>query len=383
MKEYFKSILYTLGALAVFSCAIDETIVPSPDEVPNGYTLQYFTANIETKTAYDDGHTVWSKGDGINIFWNNGHSITQAILVGEGGSTVGTFVGNVEDGAVFDCAIYPIDVEANVEGPSLTLPFRSDQEGTFRAANMAVSKVGEGNTLNFFNVSTLIAIQLTSDDITKIEVESVGGEALVGNLPVVLVDNDSDDGDEYVFGDIESGCSSVSMSAGEAGTYYISILPGITHSGGLLFKYYKGEEVYGIYHFDKELTTERNHILNFGDLESKLVAGKTELDVPVLRAESIMGVEFTVAWDAVPHAARYMCSLNDGAFAPVTGTFVKYEGLTPETSYSVKVYAEPAETTRIIYEDSPSASITVKTKRGPSDDDKDGDLSDFKEKPIF
>ena len=361
MKEYFKSILYTLGALAVFSCAIYETNVPSPNEAPNGYTLQYFTANIETKTAYDEGHTVWSKGDAINIYWNNGRSITQAILVGEGGSKAGTFVGNVEDGAVYECAVYPC-LEATVERARLTLPFPHDQEGTFRAANISVSKVGEGNTLNFFNVNTLIAIQLASDDITKIEVESVGGEALIGNLPVVLVDNDSDDGDEYVFGDIDAPSSSVSMDVGKAGTYYISILPGINHSGGLLFKYYKGEEVYGIYHFDKELTTERNHILNFGDLEPRLVTGKIVLDAPVLRAESIMGVEFTVAWDAVPHAARYMCSLNDGAFAPVTGTFVKYEGLTPETSYSVKVYAEPAETTRIIYEDSPSASISVKTK---------------------
>ena len=107
------------------------------------------------------------------------------------------------------------------------------------------------------------------------------------------------------------------------------------------------------------------------------------LGAPTLRATSIMGVEFTIAWDAVPHAARYMCSLNDGAFVPVTGTSKKFEGLTPETAYTVKVYAEPAEAERITYKDGPSATISVTTKRGPSDDDKGGDLSDFEEKPIF
>ena len=268
MKKIFKSIICTLGAISVFSCTVDDPVVLSPDEAPNGNTLQYFTANIGTKTAYDNGHTVWSKGDQINIYWNNGRSITQATLVGNGGSTTGVFVSNVQDGAVFECAVYPC-LEANLEGAQLTLPFPVDQEGTFRAANIAVSKVGEGNTLNFFNVSTLIAIQLTSNDITGIEVESVESDEgekapLVGNLHVSL------DGDEPVLGDIDSPCSSVSMGAGEAGTYFITILPGITHSEGLLFKYYKGEEVYGTYLYDKEVTTVRNHILNFGDLEPRL-----------------------------------------------------------------------------------------------------------------
>ncbi|MBR6003076.1 MAG: fibronectin type III domain-containing protein [Bacteroidales bacterium] len=107
------------------------------------------------------------------------------------------------------------------------------------------------------------------------------------------------------------------------------------------------------------------------------------LGAPTLRATSVLGVEFTIAWDAVPHAARYMCSINDGAYAPVTGTSKKFEGLTPETAYTVKVYAEPADAERITYKDGPASSISVTTKRGPSDDDKDGDLSDFEEKPIF
>ncbi|MBR6001791.1 MAG: hypothetical protein IK045_02895 [Bacteroidales bacterium] len=260
MKKIFSSILCTLGALAVFSCAVDELNAPSPIEVPDGYTLQKFTANIETRTAYDNGQTVWSEGDQINIYWDNGHSITQATLTDGAGTGTGTFEAVLPEGAVVTCAIYPT-VEANVEGTNVTLPFRADQEGTFAAGNMAISKVGEGNVLNFYNVNSFIAVQLKSDDITKIEVESVAAGPLVGNLPVNIA------GDEPVFGDIESASSSVSMTAGVAGIYYISVLPGMDHDGGLLLKYYKGEEVSGTYMLDKALTTQRSHILKLGEFE--------------------------------------------------------------------------------------------------------------------
>ena len=262
MKKIFSSILCTLGALAVFSCAVDELNAPSPVEVPDGYTLVKFTANADvTKTALENGHTVWSEGDQINIYWDNGHSITQATLIGGAGSTTGYFEAVLPEGAEVTCAIYPANIEANVEGTNVTLPFRADQEGTFAAGNIAVSKVGEGNVLNFNNVNSFIAVQLTSSDISKIEVESVGGGALVGNLPVNLA------GDEPVFGDIESASSSVTMSAGAAGVYYISVLSGVQHEGGLLLKYYDDVEITGTYFLDKNVTTQRSHILQLGEFE--------------------------------------------------------------------------------------------------------------------
>ena len=140
MKKIFKSILCTLGALAVFSCAVDELNAPAPIEVPDGYTLMKFTANIETRTAYDNGQTVWSEGDQINVYWNNGGSITQATLTEGAGTGTGTFEAVLPEGAVVTCAIYPA-LEANVEGTNVTLPFPADQEGTFAAGNIAVAKV--------------------------------------------------------------------------------------------------------------------------------------------------------------------------------------------------------------------------------------------------
>ncbi len=111
-------------------------------------------------------------------------------------------------------------------------------------------------------------------------------------------------------------------------------------------------------------------------------AGPATLDAPVLRAESVLGVEITIAWNAVHHAATYVCTLNNGDPVSVTTNYVKFEGLQPETPYTVKVYAKPAEGD-VNYSDSPVSTISVTTKQAPSEDDKEGDLPDFEEKPIF
>ncbi len=107
------------------------------------------------------------------------------------------------------------------------------------------------------------------------------------------------------------------------------------------------------------------------------------LAAPQLAAENILATEFTVTWPAVEHAARYMYSFNGGAYTAVTTNSVKFESLHTETTYNVKVYAEPADSETGTYKTGPVASIDVTTKSGPSEDDKEGGLPDFEEKPIF
>lgn len=105
----------------------------------------------------------------------------------------------------------------------------------------------------------------------------------------------------------------------------------------------------------------------------------TELAALNLKSSAIGSAEFTVAWDAVPHAVKYVCELNGSEPVEVTDTFVTFNGLKSQTSYSVVVYAVADDAGL----KSPRATITVTTKKGPSPDDKGGNLGDFEEKPIF
>lgn len=107
------------------------------------------------------------------------------------------------------------------------------------------------------------------------------------------------------------------------------------------------------------------------------------LDAPQLAPVKVLDTQFTVSWPAVANAGSYMCSLNGADYVPVSETSIKYEGLTPETLYNVKVYAIPLEAGAATYKAGPVSSIDVTTKKGASPDDKGGDLTDFDEKPIF
>ena len=62
---------------------------------------------------------------------------------------------------------------------------------------------------------------------------------------------------------------------------------------------------------------------------------------------------------------------------------IKYEGVRAETLYNVKVYAVPSDAESVTYKAGAVASIDVTTKQAPSDDDKEGGLPDFEEKPVF
>ena len=105
----------------------------------------------------------------------------------------------------------------------------------------------------------------------------------------------------------------------------------------------------------------------------------TELASLKLKSSAIQATEFTVTWDAVPHAVKYVCELNGRQPVEVTDTFVTFDGLKSQTSYSVVVYAVAADANL----KSPRATITVTTKKGVSPDDKGGNIGDFEEKPIF
>ena len=105
----------------------------------------------------------------------------------------------------------------------------------------------------------------------------------------------------------------------------------------------------------------------------------TQLAALNLKSSAIGSSEFTVSWDAVPHAVKYVCQLDGREAVEVTDTFVKFDGLSSQTNYTVYVQAVAADTDV----KSPRATISVTTKKGASPDDKGGDLGDFEEKPIF
>ena len=262
MKKIFKSILCTLGALAVFSCAVDELTAPSPIEVPDGCHLQEFRAiSSDTRTSLDDnGSTVWSADDRITVFWDSGNCSADCVS-GEDSGTA-TFRAIIPDGTTIIYAAYPeaINAEVSVATEEIEVEIGSEQPGSFSAGNIAVAKA-DGDVLNFLNVNAFLCFEIPGDDITKVVAESVSGAALAGKQVVSFA------GETPALGAQSDPSSSITMSVNGSGKYYMSILPGVQHESGLLLKYYKGDDVSGTYYLDKDITTVRNKIYAFGEFE--------------------------------------------------------------------------------------------------------------------
>lgn len=273
MKKMYKMLLCAVGATMLFSCVKENFEDPQEKPIPDGYEMQEFTAttvesnqplNRTTVEVNDDGShgaTLWAKGDQLSILWDGDKG--TADLEGEGGEKTGKFKGVLPQGMRASHAVYPSSVTASVDGNTVKVAIPAEQNGTFSAGNIAVAEVAEDNSLAFNNVNAFLCVQLVSGDITKITIESVGGQALVGTIPVSFTDKG------VTCGAVENGSSTVTMTKkeGETGRYYVSIVPGVTHSEGLLMTYYKGEEVSGTYFLDKSLQVVANKIYNFGEFE--------------------------------------------------------------------------------------------------------------------
>ena len=268
MKKMYKLLLCALGATMLFSCVKENFEDLQENQIPEGYEMQKFAATtIEVKTTIetnDDGThgaTLWEKGDQLSIFWDGGKG--TADLEGEGGSKTGNFKGALPEGVRATYAVYPSSIPASVDGSTVKVTIPAEQAGSFSAGNIAVGKVDAANSIPFNNINAFLCVQLVSEDITKITIESLTGQSLVGTVPVTF----GEDGVEY--GAVENGSSEVTMTktVGETGRYYISIAPGVTHTEGLFMTYYKGEEVSGTYHLGKEFVAVANKIYNFGEFE--------------------------------------------------------------------------------------------------------------------
>ena len=224
MKRISRTIIFTLCIAALFSCVKEiekEGETPGDEIVPEGYTLQTFKAlSEETRTSISGGNTVWNAGDQIRVIFSDGSTSDPFTLTGGANTPTGEFQGLVPNGKTASYAVYPAAAYSSVSGSTVNVAIPASQPGTFAAGNIAVAKVGAGNSMAFKNVNAFLVFQLKSGtDVTRVEVTSVDGGALSGTVPVDC------SGDAPTPGAPTSTASTVSMTTNGAGTYYMSVVP--------------------------------------------------------------------------------------------------------------------------------------------------------------
>ncbi len=257
MKKFAYIIIAASAAILAFSCTKENGRTESEGES----SLLTFTAIADqTKTELSEGHTVWSEGDQIKVFYTGGSAVAP-IKTGEGSSSA-TFQAAVPDGDSY-YAVYPAALQSSSAAGVISVEIPNVQSGIFGDGHVAVAK-GVDKTFHFSNSNSFLKITLPKAGYTRIVVESPAGGALSGTLNADLT------GDSPVVTPASGANSSVeaaSPSGFPAGDVYLSVFGEVTHSAGLLVKYYDASGEKGGFYLDKEVQTELSVIHSFGEMD--------------------------------------------------------------------------------------------------------------------
>ena len=254
-----KKLLYMFAAVAALSTV--SCVKENFNEPEGGATTTFYGKAADVKTAVLDGHTVWTATDNIKVFYN-GTSVEAELKTGENTSSA-TFEAAV--GTATDYyAVYPASETASMADGVITVTLPANQDGSFGAGHVAVAKAAD-KTFTFTNVNAFMKMTFASAKYTRIVVESVGGQALAGDLTVTFADGAAVIGSTYA--NTSSTVEVTSDEAFAAGDLYISVLPGVTHTQGVLVSCYNGAEKVGAYLVDKPVITKPSVTLTFDVFE--------------------------------------------------------------------------------------------------------------------
>ena len=269
MKTTITTILALMACAVAFSACTRELIEEPVNERPvlSGLRTMTFTAVQEkqdstTKAAIDGRDIKWSKSDALSVFDGTGNR--KFTLVGEGGSTSGTFIGSAAAASTY-YAIYPYTEAATlngskIEGAVLPVTQTATAGSADPAAMLMMATSTDANTLSFKNVCAYVKVK-PAFDCSRIVLKSKGYEKLAGTVKL-----DYNGGAPTAEGTAD-GTNSVTLDGTitSGSTYYIAALPQTLESGfAVRFRidgvdYEKGST--------KTLGLTRNRIMDLGSFQ--------------------------------------------------------------------------------------------------------------------
>lgn len=180
-----------------------------------------FTADaLVTKTALGaDWSVSWSEGDQVKILWNGGETSCEARL--EGGKA---YFSAVVDEVKEYYAVYPASIDAHVGADGkLTMELPSEQSGRFEdSAVIAAHTTREALDFGRFKSAVgMIRFNIADPAVTRVRFAAKDNAPVLGSIVA---------GNSLSF-ETQPGGASVDIPVSGAGTYFLSVLPGVELSG--------------------------------------------------------------------------------------------------------------------------------------------------------
>ncbi len=196
-----------------------ETDAPAVDEgklVPMSFSV------TDTKTYVDGTEVKWEEGESIAVY--DGFDIREFTMTSLENLT---FEGKISENSTWQWAVYPYSAEGiSATETSVTLSLDAVQTlGTKNVAQGMLLSAGKisGNGVVLKNLTSLVSVEVTKPDIASVVVE---GAAVAGTATF------SDDGTLTSVAEGSSLSATLKPASGvfTAGTYYVSVLPGLSES---------------------------------------------------------------------------------------------------------------------------------------------------------
>lgn len=272
MKKYM--ILFAAVLLAACTAKEMPDSVKPEEAVDTPRQALTFTADaVVTKTTLGaDWSVSWNEGDQVKILWNGGEAVCAAEL--EGGKA---YFSAVVDEVKEYYAVYPAGIEAQVGADGkLVLAIPTAQSGRFEDSAVIVAHTTR-EALNFGRFKSavgMIRFSIVDPSVTKVRFTATDSKPVGGSVAT---------GPELVY-ETDPGSASVEVAVEGAGTYYLSVLPGVELSG-LSFQLGNEEKWFGTASSQTPATIQAGQILLVSaSLEDNLVI---EGDIYITEPEAL------------------------------------------------------------------------------------------------
>lgn len=248
-KMKYRNILVLAGVAAalILSSCNKELGAAQNDELPQEEVelhLVALTPQMTTKTVLGDetGHKSisWAEGDQVKVIYGSSASAFKVVDVAANGE-INVRVAASTYKNFF--AVYPGDATAQMISTSkvsVTVP--TVQDGTFSHNSMLVAYANEDRYLRFRNASSTVAIDVKSDDVTKIVIRANDGTPIAGKAEFTF---ERESGEITSIVKTSDTSSEITVNVNGAGRYYVALLPDVELKAGIGFNIFKGENANG------------------------------------------------------------------------------------------------------------------------------------------
>ena len=272
MKKYM--ILFAAVLLAACTAKeMPDSVKPEEAVDTPRQALTFMADAVVTKTTLGaDWSVSWNEGDQVKILWNGGEAVCAAEL--EGGKA---YFSAVVDEVKEYYAVYPAGIDAQVGADGkLVLAIPTAQSGRFEDSAVIVAHTTR-EALNFGRFKSavgMIRFSIVDPSVTKVRFTATDSKPVGGSVAT---------GPELVY-ETDPGSASVEVAVEGAGTYYLSVLPGVELSG-LSFQLGNEEKWFGTASSQTPATIQAGQILLVSaSLEDNLVI---EGDIYITEPEAL------------------------------------------------------------------------------------------------